>query len=358
MSDVTLLLVDWAAKSILIILLADLATRLMPGRAGLRRVVWIVAIASVLAVPIAAIGGPAPALIRVSRSAGSVAAPPIANWPEILWLVGVAAVAGAVGSGYVGLLFAMRMSEPWSEKLAGLPGTGFRFRGAVRRATNDSLRSPIAFGLFRPVVLLPKSSGRWTNSELRAVLIHELEHVRQLDAAAQILSQIAVTALWFNPFVWYAAAALRRECETNADEAVIRAGIRPSDYAALLLGFALAANRKSGSAVALSIVRNPNIEGRILAIVRPAPIPVRASRVAGLIAAIMGLCVVTASGGMRLVSSPTPTRSQYSADWQRGFEMGLAYKAAHPNENYDETARSDGERKRAIEHALQNRPPP
>ncbi len=358
MSDLTLLLVDWAAKSALLILLASLATQLMPGRAGLRRLIWIVTLAGVLALPLATLGEPAAAVIRVSRPTGPLPTATVARWPEILWLVGAASVIGAIGSGYVGLLLAMRRSEPWFEEIDAVPGTGFGRRGVVRLAGDDSLKSPIAFGLVRPVVLLPRSAGCWKRERLRAVLIHELEHIRQLDVAAQILSQLAVAMLWFNPFVWYAAAALRRECEANADEAVIRAGIRPSDYAAMLLEFALAANRSLGPKVALSIVRSPNIEGRILAILRPMPILARASGVAGLIATILGLCIVSASGEVRVAAFFSPTSPRFSSEWLQGFEMGRNYKAAHPNEDIRGPSGLNAEERRAIEYALRNRPPP
>lgn len=125
--------------------------------------------------------------------------------------------------------------------------------------------SPHVAGLFRSVVMMPPSAARWTTEERQAAFVHELTHIRRHDRRTQAVAQLACTIYWFNPLAWYAAAALARERERACDDEVLRVGVKPSAYAALLLDLA---RRPSAwtPATALSMARPSAIEGRLLLI--------------------------------------------------------------------------------------------
>ena len=61
---------------------------------------------------------------------------------------------------------------------------------------------PAAFGVLRPVVVLPDAVASLEASALDAILAHELAHHRRRDPSINWV-QLALTAVWwFNPLVW------------------------------------------------------------------------------------------------------------------------------------------------------------
>jgi hypothetical protein len=75
-------------------------------------------------------------------------------------------------------------------------------------------------GLFRPVIILP--DREYADAQLRAILLHELTHLRRRDVLVKWLSVVACAVHWFNPIVWLARREIDRACELACDEAVIR----------------------------------------------------------------------------------------------------------------------------------------
>src|SRR5262249_53525641 len=96
---------------------------------------------------------------------------------------------------------------------------------------SDAIDGPMVTGVLAPVVLMPRAALAWDEARWRAVLLHELAHVKQRDCLAQIVAQIVCAANWFDPLVWWGARRLRLERELAADERVLASGARPVAYA-------------------------------------------------------------------------------------------------------------------------------
>ena len=91
---------------------------------------------------------------------------------------------------------------------------------------------PGVLGVLRPQVLWPAGlSERLTDSELDAVLAHEMCHVHHRDTAVALLQVLVETLFWFYPVVWWLGARLVHERERACDEEVLRMGADKRHYA-------------------------------------------------------------------------------------------------------------------------------
>lgn len=111
------------------------------------------------------------------------------------------------------------------------------FKNGTALLTSDELRSPISWGLLRPVILL-NSNAVEARSEAEAIIAHELAHVTRLDWAKLLVARLVVAFFWFNPLVWLLAREAHQLREEAADDAVLAHDIPDTDYAQLLVGVA------------------------------------------------------------------------------------------------------------------------
>jgi uncharacterized protein (TIGR03435 family) len=91
---------------------------------------------------------------------------------------------------------------------------------------------PGVFGIFRPMLLLPEGlADHLTQGQLDAILAHESHHVECCDNLTAAAHMCVETLFWFHPLVWWIGARLMDEREKDCDEAVLRRGSLPRDYA-------------------------------------------------------------------------------------------------------------------------------
>ncbi len=94
---------------------------------------------------------------------------------------------------------------------------------------------PMLTGLFRPVILLPRSAVDWPEARRNAAIQHETAHLDRGDLWANFACTIACAMYWFHPLVWVLARRMRMEQEHACDDAVLQAGFDPAVYAEALL---------------------------------------------------------------------------------------------------------------------------
>jgi hypothetical protein len=111
---------------------------------------------------------------------------------------------------------------------------------------------PLTSGLLRPWIVLPEAWRDWDKWKLKAVLYHELAHIRRRDCLVSVLTSFATCVYWFNPLSWWLARELSVLSEKAADEAsVLFTGDAPR-YAQVLLDFA--AEAQMGRRVQIGVV--------------------------------------------------------------------------------------------------------
>jgi beta-lactamase regulating signal transducer with metallopeptidase domain len=100
---------------------------------------------------------------------------------------------------------------------------------------SGQLASPVTWGLLRPLIVMPADAEGWPAGQRDAALAHERAHIARRDWAVHVYVWVVSVLFWFHPAVWWARRALAREAEHAADDVVLAHGVRPSDYAELLL---------------------------------------------------------------------------------------------------------------------------
>ncbi len=92
------------------------------------------------------------------------------------------------------------------------------------------LKSPIIVGLWKPCIYLPiHLISDFNATDMRYMLLHELQHYKHKDALANYLMNLFGVLYWFNPFVWYALKEMRNDRELACDTSVLKM-LEEADY--------------------------------------------------------------------------------------------------------------------------------
>lgn len=206
-------LVDAGLKATALVGLGALGARaLQRGSAAQRHAVW------------AATLGALPALLVLAAERGPAVALDAA-WIGPVWALGVGVALWPLLTGLI------RIASLTARATADVREPGVRWSAEIA--------GPITWGVVRPVVLLPIEAAAWPPSDRAAALAHERAHVARGDWLVHVLAWAVCALFWFHPLVWLARRGLEREAEHAADDRVLTAGTRPSDYATLMLALAV-----------------------------------------------------------------------------------------------------------------------
>jgi beta-lactamase regulating signal transducer with metallopeptidase domain len=208
---------------------------------------------------------------KVSSQASPVPSP-VFGWRKVLLAIWLAVMT----VGLMRILFAqvqlrrmggtMRICEnPVALKILDTLRSGYWIRRPVKLLISEAAVTPMTWGFWRPIIALPTESIAWSDERLRAVLRHELAHVKRQDCLTQEIAHITCALYWFNPLVWLAARRMRVEREKACDDLVLNAGTRPVAYANHLVEIARQfSTAQFGGAVAMA--RPSGLEQRVTAI--------------------------------------------------------------------------------------------
>jgi beta-lactamase regulating signal transducer with metallopeptidase domain len=215
----------------------------------------------------------------------------------------------------------------------------FRSVRPVQVCVSDGVQVPTAIGFIKPLVVLPAWSIReLSSSELNAILLHELAHLRRWDDWTNLAQKLLRAVFFFHPAVWWIEGKLSLEREMACDDAVLAETANPRAYARCLVSVAEKSLVRRGLAMAqaaVSRVRQTSQRvAQILDVNRP-----QATRIwkpaLGMVAAFAMVCVGLLPRRPELVSfhDPAARRAPVSAAMSPRAPQaasGLAPVALHP----------------------------
>jgi uncharacterized protein (TIGR03435 family) len=153
---------------------------------------------------------------------------------------------------------AVRASTPFELSEVEIPS-------GVQVRISPGLLEPGVVGWWRPTLLLPADLERHlTKAQLKAVVAHEVTHIRRRDNVTAAVHMFAEALFWFHPVVWWIGARLVDERERACDEEVLRLFGEPETYAEGIL--AVCKRYVEAPLACVSGVSGSNIKKRIEAI--------------------------------------------------------------------------------------------
>ena len=132
---------------------------------------------------------------------------------------------------------------------------------------SDRISAPLTYGIFRPVILMPKKMDWKNEKQLQYVLSHEYVHIYRYDTVTKLIATLALCIHWFNPFVWVMYILFNRDIELACDESVIRQFGEKSKSAYSLMLISMEATKSGLLPFCNSFSKNA-IEERITAIMK------------------------------------------------------------------------------------------
>ena len=164
------------------------------------------------------------------------------NWQQgiaILWLLGCFLMLGK-------LVFGLRLLGKLRKNTQPAPPSlqqtlcsckeQLEMCSSVTLQLADDIAAPILFGFLRPVIILPSwFVERFSQLELRLMLIHELAHWQYRDTWVLFAKRLIESFFFFHPAVWYAGKQVVKESEVACDELVVTLSKESKTYANCLM---------------------------------------------------------------------------------------------------------------------------
>ena len=133
--------------------------------------------------------------------------------------------------------------------------------------SSDQVFSPLSYGIFKPVILLPSTLDFENTEVLNYIMTHEYVHIKHFDILTKMLMILALSIHWFNPMVWVMYLLLNRDIELVCDETVVKlfGEKNKKSYAHILIDMEI---QKSGLMPLCNSFSRNSIEERIGAIMK------------------------------------------------------------------------------------------
>jgi beta-lactamase regulating signal transducer with metallopeptidase domain len=144
----------------------------------------------------------------------------------MVWLLGVA----FLSSGLILRLRRLRKESlndsgevlpEWFENLRDQIAQRLKLRRPPEIVLSGKVCSPATFGVFRPVLLMPKDKvANLSKTKAEHILLHELAHIKRGDLFVHGFYMLLLIVYWFNPLLWLIRTHLQNLRELCCDATV------------------------------------------------------------------------------------------------------------------------------------------
>lgn len=235
----------------------------------------------------------------------------------IVWCAGMAALTIFFAVSYLRCLREFRTALPVHDPYAEQWLKEHPLKRKLLLKQSDRISSPLTYGIFHPVILMPKTTDWKNTKELQLILTHEYVHVRRFDTVTKLIMLAALCVHWLNPFVWVMYLLFNRDIELACDESVLRLlGTQSkSDYSLMLIHMEA---KKSGLLPLCNSFSKNAIEERITAIMQT-----KKTTIISLVLAY--LIVVGATAAFATSAKATDQASVRASDFTEYESFGLKW---------------------------------
>ena len=165
----------------------------------------------------------------------------------VIWAAGVMLCVMVFAAAYLKCYQEFRVSFPVNNEFIKNWLDNHRLRRRICVRQSGRFSTPLTYGIFCPVILMPASVKWGDTKSLEYVLAHEYVHIRRFDSIFKLVLIMVLCIHWFNPLVWVMYLLSNRDIELSCDESVIRQfGEKTrAEYALLLISMEEKRDRKS-----------------------------------------------------------------------------------------------------------------
>jgi uncharacterized protein (TIGR03435 family) len=194
-------------------------------------------------------------------------------------------------------------------------------RRLVHVVDAEFVDGPVVIGWLQPVILLPVAAlAGLTPEQVRAILAHELAHVRRHDAFVNVAQTLAETLLFYHPAVWWVSSRIRTEREHCCDDVALAVSGDAYAYASALAELE-SWRAEQPAALAMAATDGPLLH-RVARLLAP---PARSPRAGITLTLALVLLFAVGAGALQLLGAgqpPAPAGAQpeTAAVWRMVFD--------------------------------------
>ena len=256
----------------------------------------------------------------------------VKNLCSVIWLLGFSAMVIYMSWAYLSLYRKIHKSSVPIESEQMQRISRYILESKVSRAVSviqgEGFESPFVIGCIKPIIVLPTELLQDRNHEsLRAIVAHEMIHIKWLDNVTKILLLVLQSIHWFNPFVWFAFDRIRKDCETACDAEAVRfyCDAMKKKYASTLLEMLEKQSGKVGLNPILAFGES-NIKERIREVMKNKKYTRTAVAAAIVLMFVLSIFLLTGASGAKMLTQSPGQLEQVSVSYVVE-EEGAGYQA-------------------------------